>query len=63
MLKQGTEEAFKEAAVKLQSLENIAQVEVPESVWKFLSIDMYKSPEQKSLATQFQQVKQRQGEK
>jgi len=64
MLKQGTDEAFKEAATKLQSFENVALAEVPASLWKFLSVDMYKTPEQRksSLSVKFQEVKYGKGE-
>lgn len=60
MLKQGTDEAFKEAATKLQSFENVALVQVPDSLWKFLSVDMYKPAEKRkgpSLSAKFQEVK------
>lgn len=60
MLKQGTEEAFKEAAVKLQSLENIALVQVPDSLWKFLSVDMHKPADKRKttpLSAKFQEIK------
>jgi hypothetical protein len=60
MLKLGTDEAFKEVATKLQTYENVALVEIPDSLWKFLSVDMYKSPEQRKsvpLAKRFREVK------
>lgn len=64
MLKQGTDESFKEAATKLQTFENVALAEVPASLWKFLSVDMYKTPEQRkpSLSARFQEVKYGKGE-
>ena len=60
MLKQGTDEAFKEVATKLQQFENVALAEVPDSLWKFVSSDMYKPTEKRgqSLSNKFQEVKQ-----
>jgi hypothetical protein len=60
MLKLGTDEAFKEVATKLQTYENVALAEIPDSLWKFLSVDMYKSPEQRKsvpLTKIFREVK------
>jgi hypothetical protein len=65
MLKQGTSESFKQAATKLQTFENVALVEIPDSLWKFLSIDMHKTPDQRkstSLSAKFQEVKHGTGE-
>ena len=60
MLKQGTDEAFKEVATKLQQFENVALAEVPDSLWKFVSSDMHKPTEKRgqSLSNKFQEVKQ-----
>lgn len=63
MLKQGTDEAFKEVAVKLQQFENVALAEVPDSLWKFVSVDMHKPTAKRgqSLSTKFQEIKQEKG--
>ena len=61
MLKQGTEESFKEVATKLQQFENVALAEVPDSLWKFVSVDMHKPAAKRGqpLSAKFQEVKYR----